>query len=64
MEVTRLGTESELQLQAYTTATATQALSHVFSPHHSSLEHQILNPLNEARDLTHILIDTSRVHYH
>ena len=29
--------------------------------HHSSQQHRILNPLSEARDLTHILMDTSRV---
>ena len=27
--------------------------------HHSSWQHQILNPLNEARDWMHILMDTS-----
>ena len=26
--------------------------------------HQILNPLNEARNQTHILSDTSRTHFH
>ena len=31
--------------------------------HHSSWQHQILNPLREARDRTRILIDTSQVHY-
>ena len=28
--------------------------------HHRSQQHRILNPLSEARDLTHILKDTSR----
>ena len=32
--------------------------------HHSSQQHRILHPLSEARDWTHILMDTSRVHYH
>ena len=50
MEVPRLGVESELQLPAYTTATATWDPSHVCDLHHSSLQHQILNPLSEARD--------------
>jgi len=36
MEVPRLGAELELQLPAYTTATATQALSCVCDLHHSS----------------------------
>ena len=48
VEVPRLGVESELQLPAYTTATVTQ----------------ILNPLIETRDRTHILMDTSRIRYH
>jgi len=36
MEFLRLGAESELQLLAYTTATAIQDLSHVGHPHHTS----------------------------
>ena len=32
--------------------------------HHSSQQGQILNPLSEARDRTHILVHTSRAHYH
>ena len=64
MEVPRLGIESELQLPAYTTATATQYLSHVCDLHHSSQQCQILNPLSKARDQTRVLMDTSRVRYH
>ena len=37
-------------------------LSLVCNLHHSSQQHQILNPLNKARDQTHILKDTSLVH--
>ena len=59
VEVPRLGVKSELQLQAYTTATVTQNLSHICNLHHSSHQHQILNPLSEARDQTRILMDTS-----
>ena len=33
-------------------------------PTPQSQQHRILNPLNEARDQTHILMDTSQVHYH
>ena len=32
--------------------------------HHSSRQHQIPNPLGQARDRTHILMDTSRIHFH
>ena len=35
MEFPRLGVQSELQLPAYTTATATRALSHICNQHHS-----------------------------
>ena len=46
MEVPRLGVESELQLPAYTTATATQGLSFVCELRHSLWHCWILNPLN------------------
>ena len=52
MQVPRLGVESELQLPAYTTATATWDPSCVFHPHHSSQQRRLLNPLIEARDRT------------
>ena len=45
MEVPRLGDELELQLQAYTTATATPGPRHVYDLHHSSRQYRILNPL-------------------
>ena len=50
MEVPRLGVESKLELLAYTTATATQDLSHICDLHHSSQQRRILNPLSKARD--------------
>ena len=59
MEVPRLGAESELQLPAYTTATATLDLSLI-----CNLQCRILNPLSEARDRTRVLMDTSRIRYH
>jgi len=62
MEVPRLGVESELQLPAYTTATAMPDTSQVCNLHHSSQQHWILNPVNEARGWSHILMDTSQVH--
>ena len=58
MEVPRLGVESELQLLAYATVTATPDLSHIWDLHHSSRQCRIPNPLREARDQTHILTDT------
>ena len=63
MEVPSLEFESELQLPAYAPATASQDLSRLCHLHHSSWQHQILNPLTEARDQTHTLMDTSQVRY-
>ena len=63
MEVSRLEVESELQLLAYTTATATPDPSHVCDVHHSSRQHWILNLLGEARDQTCVLIDTSHIYF-
>ena len=50
MNVPMLGIEWDLQLPAYTTATAMQDPSHACNQHHSSQQHQILNPLSKARD--------------
>ena len=61
MEVPSLGVESELQLLAYATATATQDPSCVCDLHHRSQQRQILNPQSEARGRTCILMDTSQV---
>ena len=52
MQVPRLGVRLELQLPAYTTATATLDPSRICNLHHSSRQHQILKPLSEARDYT------------
>ena len=63
MGVPRLGVWSEVQLAAYTTATATPDPSCIYaSLHHSSRQPRILNPPNEARDGTHVLMDASQVH--
>ena len=59
MEVPRLEVESELQLLAYTTATATQDLSCACDLYRSSQQHQVPNPLKETRDWTRILMDSS-----
>ena len=61
MEVPRIGIKSDLQLQAYTTATAMQNPSCICDLYHSSQQCWILNPLSEARDRTSILMDTSQV---
>ena len=45
-------TTLELELPAYATVTATQDPSLVFDEHHSSGQHQSLNPLSKARDQT------------
>ena len=55
MEVPRLGVKLELQLSAYTVAIAT------WDPSQGSWQHWILNLTSEARDRTHILMDTSQV---
>ena len=56
MEGPRLGVESELQVPAYATATATRDPSLVCDLHHSSQQRQIPNLLSEARDWIHILL--------
>ena len=61
MEVPRLGVKSELQLLA--TAMTMQDLSLFCDLHHSSQQCRILNPLSEARDGTHVLVDTSGACY-
>ena len=63
MEVPRLWVESELQLLAYTTATAMRDLSYVCDLHHSSGQRQILHSLSEARIPTHVHVDTSWIRY-
>ena len=62
MEVPRLGVESELQLPAYATATATQIQA-------TSVTSQLMampdppDPLSEARDQTRILMDTRWIRF-
>ena len=63
MEVPRLGLESELQLPVYTTATATQDLSHVCNLPHSSQQHWIPDPPIKTRDRTHILMVASQIYF-
>ena len=63
-DVSRVGAESELQLPAYTTAIAVWDPSRICDLHHSSQQHRILNSLSEARDQTHIPVDTGWAGYH
>ena len=63
MGIPMLGVKSELQLQAYPTAIAMQDPSHVCDLHHSSQQHQILNPLSKARDWICIRMDASQIHF-
>ena len=54
MEVPRLGVKLELR----------PTHSRKCNLHRSSLQHWIYNLLNRARDRTHVLTDTSQIHYH
>ena len=63
-EVSRLGVELELQLLAYATATAMQDQSCICDLYYRSRQHWIPNPLSEARDGNHILMDTSQICFH
>jgi len=63
MEVPKLGVESELQLLAYTTTTATPDPSCAWDLHHSSWKYWILNPLSKAMDRTYVLMDTSHIRF-
>ena len=58
MEVLRLGVESEPQLPAYVTVTATPDPSWIF---YNSRQRRIFNPLSRARNRTRILTDASQV---
>ena len=61
MEFPRLGVRLELQLLAYTTATATPYPNHVCDLYLSSQQCQIFNPLREGRDRTHDLMVPSQI---
>ena len=62
MEVPRLGVESEVWPPS--TTTATQDPSRIRDLRHSSQQHQILNPLSEARDRTCNLMVPSPIPFH
>ena len=58
MEVPGLEVELELQLLAYTTATAMSHLSCIYDLHLRSQQYWILDPLSETRDQTCVFIET------
>ena len=58
MKVPRQKVKSQLQLPAYTTATATLDPSRVCNVHHCSWQRWIRNPLSEARSRSCILTET------
>ena len=64
VEVPRLGVSSELQQTAYARATAMLDPSRVCYLHHSSQQHQILNPLSKARDQIRNLMVPSLICFH
>ena len=57
------GQNIELYLLAYATTTETQNPSYTCNLHHSSQQYRIFNPLSRARDWTHVLMDTSQIHF-
>ena len=61
MEVPWLGAESELQLLASTTATATSDVSLICNLHHSSWKRWILDSLSKAMDWTSNLMVPSQI---
>ena len=63
MEVPRLRVESELQLPAYTTATAMPDVSSICNLYHSSQQRRILNSLIEARNQTSNLMVPSQIRF-
>ena len=63
MEVPRLEVQLELQLLDYATATAMPDPSCIRDLHHSSRQHQILNPLSEFRDRICNLKVPSQIHF-
>ena len=55
--------EMEQQLPADVRATATPDPSCICDLHHSARQRQIHNPQREARDRTHVLMDTSQIRF-
>ena len=64
MEVPKVGVELEVQLSAYTTPMAKWDLSRMCGLHKNSQQCRIPYTLSEAREGTHILRDTNKIHFH
>ena len=64
MEVPRLEVKSELQLPFLHHSHSKAKFKLCLQPIPQLRATQIFNPLSEARNQTHILMDTSWVHYH
>ena len=64
MEALRLVVKLELQLPAYTTATATRDQNWVCKLHHSSQQYWMSYALSKAKDWPCILMDTNWIHFH
>ena len=62
MEVPLLGIELELELSSYATATAMQDQSYM-TLHHSSWQLWNFNQISTSMYHTHVLTDSSFVHY-
>ena len=62
-KVPSIGVQSEAAAAGLLHSHSKPDVSHACDLHHSSLQCQICNTLSKARDWTHILMDTSRVHY-
>ena len=58
VKIPSLGVELELKLPAYTTVRAMQDPSCICDLHCSWKQRQILNPLSEAGNRTHVFMDT------
>ena len=64
MEVLGPGVESEVQLPAYTPATATPDPNCICDLRRSPRQRGSLNPLSEARDGACVLMDPSPIRFH
>ena len=64
MEVPRLGVNQSHSCWPIPQSQQLRDPSHICKLHHSSWQHWIPNPRSKAQDRTHILMDSSRIHFH